>query len=618
MNTKKLLASVAAAVIALCAVPISAGAETVLPSGLTSEKLENKIRQEYNMIFDQTGSNPDSNSLSYTPFALSCFSGGEVLYTGYYGKINMQEDILADENTVFEWGSVSKTMIWVSIMQLWEQGQLSLDEDVRTYLPDGFFHNLRYDDPITLTDIMNHKGGWCESTYAISTPDPENVPSLEQALHDSEPPQTYRPGTTSAYSNWGAALAGFIVERVSGMSYSDYVRKNIFDVIGMEHTAIFPNHSDNPWVQEQRSHNHTMKLSGISYVDLGSCNYYITLYPAGSATGTISDLTKYTQALADMDSPIFKNRATHEKLFSGSDFYGSEPFFSYGFMITKYSETVCYGHNGATEAGIAYIMFDPVSETGVVGACSELGSNYIYDMLPEWVFGSYSKEVPEGGGEPFTLSGYYNSTRTQMSGLNEYLSLLSTTSGKQFGELHPLSDDLAYHVDSETGIVDLIGTPTAENGKKCIAVGAGQYIPAKNYIPRLCLFTIYILLAIASIFTLIVDVKLKRSGKLAPYSGSAVLTAGKLAKILSLLTLLGVTSAGYIPGYMGIPSKSIGMTAGCLQMVCMGIFAVAAVLSAVLLIKNKSSKLRYITGIAGNAMMLIAVASFHMYQFWGC
>ena len=263
-------------------------------------------------------------------------------------------------------------------------------------------------------------------------------------------------------------------------------------------------------------------------------------------------------------------------------------------------------------------MFDPVSETGVVGACSELGSNYIYDKLPEWVFGSYSKEIPGGGAEPFTLSGYYNSTRTQMSGMNEYLSILNTVPGKSFGELHPLSDDLAYHVDDETGIVDLLGTPANESGKKCIAVGAGQYIPAKNYIPRLCLFTAYILLAIASIFTLIVDIKLKRSGKLTPYSGSAVLTAGKVAKILSLLTLLGITSAVYIPGYMGIPSKSLGMTAGCLQMVCMGIFAIAAVFSAVFLIKNKSSKLRYITGIAGNVLMLIAVVSFHMYQFWGC
>lgn len=618
MKIKKILAAVVTSVIFLCTVPLPAGAEVILPSGLTAEKVEDKIELEYKLIF-QDASNDEENTIQgkNAPFAVSYFSGDDVLYTGYYGKINQQADIAVDENTVFEWGSISKTMIWVSIMQLWEQGKLSLDDDIRTYLPDGFFHNLRYDDPITLTDLMNHKGGWCETTYAISTPDPAKVPTLEQALLDTEPPQTYRPGTVPAYSNWGAALAGLIVERVSGMDYGSYVHKNIFEAIGMEHTAIAPDHSDNPWVQQQRLHNHTIKFSDIRYLDMGTKNYCITLYPAGSAVGTLSDLTRYTQALCNMDSPLFKNRSTHEKMLSGSQSYGGRSFMSYGFAVQTSSNAVCYAHDGATEAGIAYIMFDPESGTGVAAVSAETGGNYIYDTLPEWVFGMPSVEKPQIAGAPFTLDGYYTVSRIQMVGLTEYMMLLRAEPGKVFGTLSPITDDLACQIDDKDGSVTFFGTPTEENGKKCIELGSMRFIPVDNYLLRLCLFTAYILLAVASIFTLIIDFKLKHSHKLAVYSGSAVLTAGKFAKVLSLFTLLGITSALYIPGYMGIPYKSIGIVAGCLQMVCMTVFAAAVVTSAVFLIRNKSFKPGYIAGLVGNAIMLTATCVFHMYQFWG-
>ena len=77
-------------------------------------------------------------------------------------------------------------------------------------------------------------------------------PSLEEALRNTEPAQTYRPGEVASYSNWAAALAGLIVQRVSGMDYIDYVHKNILEPLGMEHTSVGPDLTDNPWVREQR------------------------------------------------------------------------------------------------------------------------------------------------------------------------------------------------------------------------------------------------------------------------------------------------------------------------------------------------------------------------------
>ena len=92
-----------------------------------------------------------------------------------------------------------------------------------------------------------------------------------------EPEQIYEPGTVTAYSNWGVALAAYIVECVSGMSFADYVHQNIFEPLGMEHTAIAVNLSDNTWVQEQRSELECYTIDGELIED---CFYYITLYPA--------------------------------------------------------------------------------------------------------------------------------------------------------------------------------------------------------------------------------------------------------------------------------------------------------------------------------------------------
>ena len=119
-------------------------------------------------------------------------------------------------------------MIWVSALQLYEQGKLDLEADIRTYLPDGFLTKLKYDDPITMIDPMNHRGGWQEALYTIQVTDESDIMPLGEALKYSEPPQVFRPGEVEAYSNWGAALAGYIIECVSGMDYGEYLHKNIF------------------------------------------------------------------------------------------------------------------------------------------------------------------------------------------------------------------------------------------------------------------------------------------------------------------------------------------------------------------------------------------------------
>ena len=73
---------------------------------------------------------------------VSVFNKTETIYSDYFGCIDLENNIAADENSVFEWGSITKLLVWTSVMQLYEQGKISLDEDINNYLPDNFLNDL--------------------------------------------------------------------------------------------------------------------------------------------------------------------------------------------------------------------------------------------------------------------------------------------------------------------------------------------------------------------------------------------------------------------------------------------------------------------------------------------
>lgn len=185
---------------------------------------------------------------------VSVFDQNGVIFTGYYGYSDIENGISAGEETVYEWGSCTKLLVWVSVMQQWEQGRIDLCADIREYLPDGFLTKLQYEDEkITMLNLMCHNAGFQESFYENQQAAPDEVyDTLEEAVKACECYQAYHPGEYTAYSNWGTALAAYIVERTSGEDFVTYVNRHIFEPLGMRHTSVDPKFSDNEWVAEKR------------------------------------------------------------------------------------------------------------------------------------------------------------------------------------------------------------------------------------------------------------------------------------------------------------------------------------------------------------------------------
>jgi CubicO group peptidase (beta-lactamase class C family) len=161
---------------------------------------------------------------------------GQILTERGFGFSDVAKRTPVDPKlTLFRPGSVSKLLTWTAVMQLVEQGKIDLDGDVNQYL--DFKIPPRDGKPVTMRNLMQHTAGFEEQAKGIMSDDPKS-PSFEALLKQWVPERVFAVGTTPAYSNYGASLAGYIVQRVSGEPFDDYIEKHIFAPLDMKYSSF--------------------------------------------------------------------------------------------------------------------------------------------------------------------------------------------------------------------------------------------------------------------------------------------------------------------------------------------------------------------------------------------
>jgi CubicO group peptidase (beta-lactamase class C family) len=162
---------------------------------------------------------------------------GQVLTEKGYGYADVKSHRPVDPKaTLFRPGSVSKLFTWTAVMQQVEAGKIDLDADVNKYL--DFKIPPRDGKPVTMRDLMTHTAGFAETIKHLVPGDAKGLKPLGKFLAAWTPNRIFAPGTTPAYSNYGAALAGYIVQRVSGAPFDDYIDHHIFTPLGMNHSSF--------------------------------------------------------------------------------------------------------------------------------------------------------------------------------------------------------------------------------------------------------------------------------------------------------------------------------------------------------------------------------------------
>ncbi|HSZ07347.1 MAG TPA: serine hydrolase domain-containing protein [Steroidobacteraceae bacterium] len=182
----------------------------------------------------------------YMPYALhtgdiagavvAVVKDGQIVTERGFGYSDVEKHAPVDPKlTLFRPGSVSKLFTWTAVMQQVEQGKIDLDADVNQYL--DFKIPARDGKPVTMRELMQHVAGFEEQAKGILSDDPKS-PGFEALLKQWVPERVFAAGSTPAYSNYGASLAGYIVQRVSGESFDDYLDKHIFAPLDMKNSTF--------------------------------------------------------------------------------------------------------------------------------------------------------------------------------------------------------------------------------------------------------------------------------------------------------------------------------------------------------------------------------------------
>ena len=181
----------------------------------------------------------ESMASAHVPGSVVVFvKDGTILYSRGYGTADLAQGTPVDpESTVFRLASVSKLLTATAVLQLADHHQVQLDTDVNRYLT-RFQVPATHAQPVTLSTLLTHTAGfedWATGRTALS---PFGRPSLETYLAHRMPQRVEDPGSSYGYSNYSFALAGYVVENVSGQPFDQYVARQIFVPLGMDHSSF--------------------------------------------------------------------------------------------------------------------------------------------------------------------------------------------------------------------------------------------------------------------------------------------------------------------------------------------------------------------------------------------
>ena len=216
---------------------------------------------------------------------VSVVANGQIVFAKGYGFADMKKRIpVSAERTLFRPGSISKTFTWTAVMQLVQAGKLDLDRDVNAYL--DFKIPEKFGKPITLRNLMTHTPGWEDTIAGAFVASPKDLVPYREYLVKHLPAEIFPPGKVVAYSNYGAMLAGYIVQRLSGEAYDEYIARHIFQPLGMTRSTF--DQPLPPALQRTMSQGY-LKASDDKPVPFED----IEIAPAGSLSSTAVDMAHF-------------------------------------------------------------------------------------------------------------------------------------------------------------------------------------------------------------------------------------------------------------------------------------------------------------------------------------
>ena len=290
---------------------------------------------------------------------VSVVKDGQVVTTRGYGWSNTgasggQPVAVDPQKSLFRVASISKIPTSIAAMQLVEQGKVDLDADISAYL--DFEIERRFDEPLTLRNLLTHSAGFEESIRMA-----QDETDLEAYVKTNPPVQVFEPGSTPGYSNYGMALAGYIVQRVSGQPFETYVREHVLEPAGMTSSTY-----------EQPLPKDMAGSLGPGYTSTGEEVPFELMgdFPAGSLTVSAPDFAAFMNAQLSR-SPKLLREETWEQMWSpglgeerlGNRAKAGEMGLGY-FDLSRHGRRIV-GHGGDIQGWHSQFELYPEEKTGI-------------------------------------------------------------------------------------------------------------------------------------------------------------------------------------------------------------------------------------------------------------
>ncbi|MBB1032505.1 beta-lactamase family protein, partial [Dietzia sp. SLG310A2-38A2] len=340
---------------------------------------------------------------------VSVVHDGELLTARGFGEADVAAGTAVDpETTLFRVGSVSKMVTATAVMQLVERGEVDLDTDVEQYT--GL--DLPHEHPVTLRHLLSHTPGFEERAAGLFGT-PGVAVDLRRSLIEDPPAEVYEPGTTPAYSNYGNALAGYVVEAVSGVPFEDYVDQNILAPVGMTSSSF-----DQPLPDHLAAH----VAQGYPTSDGAAIPFEVVgVPPAGSLSATATDMARFmlahlghpagdgagtstgpdTRVLSDETLRLMREPALDAGTLGA---LAAGPRMGLGWFDESRNGRAVVGHGGDTLAFHSHMQLWPEDDTGLFVSFNSTGADAAALLLREDLLDGFAdRYLPSDGATPGTV-----------------------------------------------------------------------------------------------------------------------------------------------------------------------------------------------------------------------
>jgi CubicO group peptidase (beta-lactamase class C family) len=276
------------------------------------------------------------------------------LWIAGLGKADLINDRTATAATLFRIGSISKGFISLAALMLVEQGKLSLEDTVQKLAPEVWFENKwESSDPVRIVHLLENTTGWDDMHLREIAKNPSTMSSFDALDYDhSSRISRWRPGTRISYSNSGPAVAAYIVEKISGKSFEEYVVKNFLKPIGMQSATYFQPPFGSTTTLYHSDGKTLYPYWNLLYRSVGSINAsandmanYLLFY---LNNGNIHGTQVMPENIFDRIETPTSSWAAQEGLRAG---YGLNNY------CTIYDGFVYHGHDGTVPGGLSALQY---------------------------------------------------------------------------------------------------------------------------------------------------------------------------------------------------------------------------------------------------------------------